>query len=266
VELADLHPEQGGFPTEPKGSDPQSVCVGQDATFQLGQGGIGMDVVETTQKLMLRFHIAPAPIAADADPQDSWRTPLPFRLAHGIKDHTADAFEVPSRVERRIGNAVLTTDVFAAPALEDKGHLNGGFVPFRESDGRESLADVVSAVFSGHRIHGVVPEVLFCRRPGRRILTDPDDLPHGDAFRMVDKEDRQPRILANGALSFLGHRDVLEKKGKGEFGGGAWFFRRPGIAQGLLHIGGKLTSGHPDQLEDRLLEGFAVDPLCCRFQ
>jgi predicted amidohydrolase len=75
-----------------------------------------------------------------------------------------------------------------------------------------------------------MPEILFRRCPSDRVLTDPGEQPPGDALRVVDEEDRQSRILADGGLSFLGHLDIFEEEGKGEFGGGARLFGRLGFA------------------------------------
>ena len=58
VECADLHPQQGRFPAETQRTDSQPVRVVQNPFFEIGKNGIGIRILQRTQKLVFGMEIA----------------------------------------------------------------------------------------------------------------------------------------------------------------------------------------------------------------
>ena len=115
--------QKGRLPAEAEGSDPQGVGILEDPRLELGQGGVGIDVAQGAQELVLGMHVSRAPVGADADPEDPRRAPLSLRLADRIQDDTPDPFQIPAGVERIVGQAVLLPTFSLPPPLSIKATL-----------------------------------------------------------------------------------------------------------------------------------------------
>src|SRR6185436_9758554 len=76
VERADLAPDERRTPAEPHGADAKLVDLAHDRRLELPQPRIRVDVVERSEQLLFRVHVARRAVAADADADRAGRTPF----------------------------------------------------------------------------------------------------------------------------------------------------------------------------------------------
>ena len=93
IERADLAPDQRDAAAETHRADPELVHLAHDRGFELRQPRIGIHIVERSEQLLLRVHVARRAVAADADADRSGRASLALRLPHRVKDALANAFD-----------------------------------------------------------------------------------------------------------------------------------------------------------------------------
>ncbi|MNC13969.1 hypothetical protein D3C75_617320 [compost metagenome] len=169
-------------------------------------------IIHGSEKLMLGQFIPGGPVAADAHTDKARAAALALRLVHRMENALADAVQIAPGLAQSLhlaGQAVLDIFVLAAAALQDQPHINFILFPLLKMDNRRSRPQVVAAVGSRERIHGVGAQNAVPCRLGYRLA---DRFLHHNLvgpYRNMDNKSRHARVLADGRYIAVGHADIL---------------------------------------------------------
>ena len=158
VDGTDLASQQCHVAAEAHGADAQLIGGFHDVIFQLGQLGVGVDIIHGAEQLLFGQPVARRPIAADAYADKAGAASLSLGLVDAVQNALSDAVQVPACPAQPFqfaGEAVLDVLVFTSPSLEDQTDFDFVFFPLLIMDDGCARSQVVSGVFSGQGIDRV---------------------------------------------------------------------------------------------------------------